>query len=76
MDRKAIRIEAAKALEKLVLNRGVGLALARAFRNEDGFYNEASREYAEIVRAYWMFPKRLVVVGGKDGVVPAGGAME
>lgn len=50
---EVIKIEPAKNDKERFYNRGVLIALESAFRSKDFPVDRSSREYAEIVRAYW-----------------------
>ena len=54
-----IKLEVVESLEEAFDTKGVALALGRAYFNRDGFFDEKSDEYAELVRAYYWLPSKL-----------------
>lgn len=50
---ETVQIEPAKTYKECFFNRGVFMALEAAFRSRGALCSRDSREYAEIVRAFW-----------------------
>lgn len=55
-----IIIEPVDTLEEAFYTRGVAQALDYVFRNHADIMDPKSREYAELARAYWAMPPRLM----------------
>ena len=61
-----IKLEVVESLEEVFDTKGVALALGRAYFNRDGFFDEESDEYAELVRAYYWLPSNLLAEQEKN----------